>query len=110
MLRAGRALMFSFGFRPIDGQQHKTVVLFSEAVLGKEFSKLVAAFNQMRKFRNRFTYDEPGILVSRVQTEQSLKNAQQFVEKITMFIQKKNPQKKIDLKLCRKIKNIFSIL
>lgn len=30
MLRTGRALMFSFGYRPIDGQQHKTIVLFSE--------------------------------------------------------------------------------
>lgn len=95
MLRAGRAIMFSIGFRPIDGQQHKTVVLFSEVILGKEFSKLIAAFDQMRKFRNKFTYDEPGILVSREQTEQSLKNARQFVHKITEFIQKKNPQKKL---------------
>ncbi|MDO8668211.1 MAG: HEPN domain-containing protein [bacterium] len=95
MLRAGRAVMFSFGFRPIDGQQHKTVVLFAGAVLGEEFSKVVAAFDQMRKFRNKFTYDEAGILVSLAQTEQSLKNAKQFVERATDFIRSKNPQMKL---------------
>lgn len=95
MLRAGRAIMFSFGYRPTDGQQHKTVVLFSKAILGKEYSELIAAFDQMRKFRNKFTYDESGILVSQRQTEQSLKNAREFVKKVTGFIQNKNPQKKL---------------
>jgi hypothetical protein len=38
MLRTGRSLMFSFGFRPIDGQQHKTAVDFCEQVLGEDFS------------------------------------------------------------------------
>jgi len=95
MLRSGRALMFSFGFRPSDGQQHKTVVLFSEAILDKEFSKLVVNFDRMRKFRNKFTYEEPGILVSRQQTEQSLRNARHFVQKVTEFIQRKNPQKRL---------------
>ena len=28
MLRMGRALMFSYGYRPVDGEQHKTVVFF----------------------------------------------------------------------------------
>lgn len=95
MLRTGRALMFSFGYRPIDGQQHKTIVLFSEAILGKDFSKLVAKFDRMRKFRNKFTYQEPGILVSRQEIEQALKSACQFVQKVAEFIQKNNPQKKI---------------
>ncbi|OGZ24332.1 MAG: hypothetical protein A2896_01715 [Candidatus Nealsonbacteria bacterium RIFCSPLOWO2_01_FULL_43_32] len=95
MLRTGRALMFSFGYRPIDGQQHKTVVQFCEAVLGKSFAQYVASFDHMRKFRNKFTYDEAGILVSRQETEQSLKKAEVFVEEVTKFIQKKNPQKKL---------------
>jgi len=95
MLRTGRALIFSFGYRPIDGQQHKTIVLFSEIILGKDFSKLVAKFDRMRKFRNKFTYQEPGLLVSRQEIEQALKSARQFVQKVAEFIQKNNPQKKI---------------
>lgn len=95
LLRTSRALMFSYGFRPIDGQQHKTLVVFCEAALGKEFFKLVARFDRMRKFRNKFTYDEPGILVSRQQTEAALKEAKVFVKKVREFIQAKNPQKKL---------------
>ncbi len=95
MLRMGRALMFSFSYRPADGQQHKTVVLFSEAILGRDFPKLIAKFDRMRKFRNKFTYEEPGLLVSRQETEKSLESARQFVQKATKFIQKKNPQKKL---------------
>lgn len=95
MLRSGRALMFSFGYRPIDGRQHKTVVEFSAAMLGKDFSILTLQFDKMRKFRNRFTYDEPGILVTREQTRQSLKKAESFVNKIAGFIQDKNPQMKL---------------
>jgi uncharacterized protein (UPF0332 family) len=95
MLRMGRALMFSFGYRPIDGQQHKTVVQFCKAILGEKLKQTVLSFDHMRKFRNKFTYDEAGILVSRQQTEQSLKKAELFVEEVTKYIQKKNPQKKL---------------
>lgn len=95
MLRIGRALMFSFGHRPTDGQQHKTTVLFSGAILGKDFPNLVDRFDRMRKFRNKFTYEEPGILVSRKQTEEALKSAYQFVRKVSEIIQQKNPQKEL---------------
>lgn len=49
----------------------------------------------MRKFRNKFTYQEPGILVSRQEIGEALKSACQFVQKVAEFIQKNNPQKKI---------------
>lgn len=95
MLRSGRALMFSYGYRPINGQQHKTVVEFCGGVLGEEYKNLTEAFDRMRKFRNKFTYAEPGILVSRQQTEQSLERAKIFVEKVAEIIQAKNPQKEL---------------
>ncbi|MBU4369275.1 HEPN domain-containing protein [Patescibacteria group bacterium] len=95
MLRASRALMFSYGYRPADGQQHKTVVIFSKYILTSDFSKLVRHFNRMRQKRNRFTYDEPGLLVSRTETEESFKSAKQFVRQITEFIQRKNPRQKL---------------
>ena len=69
--------------------------MFCEATLSKDFSKLVARFDRMRKFRNKFTYEEPGILVSRQQTEEALKEAKEFVRKVKAFIQNKNPQKKL---------------
>lgn len=95
MLRSGRALMFLHGYRPVGGQQHKTVVEFCGAVLGEEYENLTEAFDRMRKFRNKFTYAEPGILVSRQQTEQSLERAKSFVKKVAEIIQAKNPQKEL---------------
>lgn len=95
MLRIARALMFSYGYRPRGAQQHKTSVMFADAVLGAEFSTLVARFDRMRKFRNKFTYDEPGILVSRKQTEEALKGAKEFVDKVTRIIQDNNPQERL---------------
>jgi len=49
MLLAGRALVFSFGFRPRAAGSHKIVVDFSKKVLGKEIAILVFKFNKMRK-------------------------------------------------------------
>ncbi|MDD5098332.1 MAG: HEPN domain-containing protein [Candidatus Pacebacteria bacterium] len=95
MLRSGRALMFSFKYRPIDGEQHKTVVVFSEYVLGPEYLKMVKHFDRMRKKRNRFTYDEPELLVSETETKQAIENAKNFFEEVCKFIQNKNPQKKL---------------
>ena len=47
MLRAGRALMFSMGYRPKGKNQHKTVVDFCAEVLSEEFRNLTERFNRM---------------------------------------------------------------
>ena len=75
MLRMGRALMFSYGYRPSDGEQHKTVVSFCNYILGENFLELVKRFDRMRKKRNRFTYDEPGLLVTETETQRAFENA-----------------------------------
>lgn len=95
MLRAGRGLMFSYGFRPTDGEQHKTVVAFSEYILGRDFPELVRRFNRMRKKRNCFTYEEPGFLVTETETHKAFEDATKFVEKVLKFVQVKNPQQKL---------------
>ena len=92
MLRTGRALIFSYGFRPTGGTQHKTIVSFCDYHLDKEFHKLVTYFDRMRKKRNRFTYDEPGLLVSDTETANALQSAKEFVSKVAKLIQEKNPQ------------------
>jgi uncharacterized protein (UPF0332 family) len=95
MLRSGRALMFSFGYRPLDGEQHKTVVAFCEYALGERYADLVRHFDRMRKKRNRFTYDEPGLLVTDTETNNAFMDAKVFVTKVAQFIQEKNPQQKL---------------
>ncbi len=92
MLRSGRVLMFSFGYRPTGNQQHKAVVLFSEIILGTELGRLISKFDRMRKFRNKFTYDSPGIIVSDQELRNALRVSKEFVRVVSDFIQKRNPQ------------------
>lgn len=57
MLRMGRALLFSYGFLPADGQQHKTVVEITGNIIGEKYSLLIKQFERMRKKRNIFFYE-----------------------------------------------------
>ncbi len=91
LLRSGLALMFSQGFRPEIKNKHLTVVRFSEAVLDKEFKKLINEYNFMRKKRHRFIY-EPDIPCSRKEAKNAIKIAAEFVNKISDLISAENPQ------------------
>lgn len=51
----------------------------------------------MRKKRNKFTYDEPEILMSEVEAKNAIFTAKEFIMKITQFIKEKNPQKELIL-------------
>lgn len=94
MLRAGRALMFSQGYRPRGKEQHKTVVDFSAEMLGKDFKDLVNRFNRMRIKRHGFIY-EPESPISKTEAAKSLESAEKFVQEIMDRIQKAYPQKKL---------------
>lgn len=94
MLRAGRALMFSMGYRPKGKDQHKTVVDFCAEILGDDFRNLTERFNRMRIKRHDFIY-EPERPIPRTEAEKSLESAERFVKEIMDRIQKANPQKKL---------------
>ncbi len=49
----------------------------------------------MRKFRNKFTYEEPGILISENDLKSSIDSAEKFIEKINSFIKEKSSQEKL---------------
>ena len=91
MLRSGRALLFSKGYLPADGGQHKTVVELTQHLLGREYSMLVARFEKMRRKRNIFFYESDpfGTLT---EAENALKAAAQLVQIIQDRIRKENPQ------------------
>lgn len=85
ILQAGRALMFTDGYRPRGGEQHATVVEYIEERLGGAYSKQVNLFDQMRRKRHRVIYETAG-LISKVEAEQATAFARQFVEQITEII------------------------
>lgn len=91
MLRSGRALLFSKGYLPADGGQHKTVVELTQRLLGEEYSTLVARFERMRRKRNTFFY-ESGPFGTLTEAESALKAASQLVQVIQGRIRRENPQ------------------
>jgi uncharacterized protein (UPF0332 family) len=92
MLRAGRALMFSMGYRPKGKDQHKTVVDFCAEILGEGFKNLTDRFNRMRIKRHDFIY-EPERPIPRTEAEKSIESARSFLKEITDRIEKASPQR-----------------
>ncbi|KPJ70148.1 hypothetical protein AMJ44_00695 [candidate division WOR-1 bacterium DG_54_3] len=95
MLRAGRSLMMSFGYRPLGKDQHATVVRFTSIVLGKEFKELIHKFDRMRRKRHDFIY-EPNRPIPRQEAEQAIADAEEFVKQICLVVKNKDPQKNLN--------------
>jgi len=91
MLKAGRALMFLEGYRPIDGAQHKTVVDMTSVILGDKYRDLVDHFEIMRRKRNKMTY-EAGALLSKTEAQKAFSDAISLTQNILAKVKSKNPQ------------------
>ena len=94
MLKTARALVFLQGYRPYDGQQHKTTIGVAREILGKEFGQLIELFDKMRRKRNQFTYD-PMLPLSLTEAKTALKTAEDFYKRVRNFLDKKYPQLKL---------------
>lgn len=94
MLKMARALIFIYGLRPDDGQQHKTTIEVAGKILGSAFNDLIDRFDNMRRKRNEITYD-PLLPLSKVEAEDAFKNAVEFFRKIKDFLSEKDPQRKL---------------
>ena len=89
MLQAGRALVFSFGFRPRAAGSRKIVVDFSKKVLGKEIATTVFKFNKMRKTRHYLVYGT-GLYISEVDSRNAILFATKFLKHVIRFIKDRN--------------------
>jgi uncharacterized protein (UPF0332 family) len=90
MLRAGRALMLSYSYRPKGKDQHKTIVEFCSRILGEKFRVLASKFNRMRIKRHEFIYSS--LSISKTESEYSLNTAEELLEQISLHVKKQNPQ------------------
>ena len=95
MLRLGRALMFSFGYLPADGQQHKTVIEITGGLLSKEYGLVVRYFDRMRRSRNAFFYDslDTG---GQAQAKKSLETGEKLLKAVKVKIAERNSQIGLD--------------
>ncbi|WP_342679631.1 HEPN domain-containing protein [Methanofollis sp. UBA420] len=78
MLQAGRALMFSKGYRPSGANQHISVVRFAELFLDRE---IVLAFDRMRRKRHITVYDMAGT-ISEEEAKNAVSRAEVFLDAI----------------------------
>jgi len=79
VLQAGRALMFSQGYRPSSMEGHKTVFTFLREALAAEHSSLVTYFNRVRVKRHAAVYDVAGMVTQR-ESADVLSRAAQLVD------------------------------
>ncbi|HDS64001.1 MAG TPA: HEPN domain-containing protein [Methanofollis liminatans] len=82
MLQAGRALMFSKGYRPAGTNQHISVVKFAELFLDGE---IVLAFDRMRRKRHITVYDMAGT-VSEEEAKNAVSRAEAFLDAIERLL------------------------
>ena len=96
MLRAGRALLYAYGYLPADGQQHKTVVEVTGMILGQDFYGIVKQFDKLRRKRNVFFYDS--LDTSNVaEAKKAGRAAIQLIKVIGEKISDLNPQYNLDM-------------
>ena len=91
MLRAGRSLLFAYGYLPQGGGQHKTIVELTGKILGQDYSDIVHQFNRFRKKRNLFVYDseDAGNIY---EAEKAIETAALLLGKVKEQIAQQNPQ------------------
>ena len=78
ILQAGRALMFSKGYRPDGANQHISVVKFAELYLEKEDAII---FDWMRRKRHSSVYDTAGS-ISETEAEFAVSQAEILIRRI----------------------------
>ena len=89
-MHAGRALIYSHGYRPSARQAHKTIVEFAKTILGSKFGTLTLKFDKMRKRRHLFTYEAPGITSER-EARRAIVDGKKLVSIISEKIREENP-------------------
>jgi uncharacterized protein (UPF0332 family) len=82
ILQAGRALMFSHGYRPDGANQHISVVKFAELFLEEQDA---VVFDRMRRKRHSSVYDTAGA-ISETEAEFAVEQAELLIRKIEALL------------------------
>lgn len=93
MLLAGRAVMFSEGYRPATGEGgHAAVIEFLRIRFGTDLAQELDVMDRMRRQRHRIAYEGEGI-VSESAILEAIETAQKFVATVEMLLRKPAPEK-----------------
>jgi len=91
LLQIGRVVVLLNGYRPDDGEQHKTTFLVAGELLGSEYHDLIDKIQRFRIKRNDCIY-EPKDFISKGEVDAIFKTAREFWSKVKIYFEAKNPQ------------------
>ena len=94
LLQIGRIILLINGYRPADGEQHKTTFTVAGALLGEDFDRLIKKIQKFRIKRNISLY-EPKLLINKNETEAIFKTAREFWDRVKIYLRDKNTQLKL---------------
>jgi len=91
LLQISRVVLLLNGYRPDDGEQHKTTFIVAGAILGEGFKELIERIDRYRIKRNRAIY-QPVDFLSKSEAEGILEAAQEYWNVVKKYLKGKNPQ------------------
>lgn len=94
LLQIGRLILLLNGYRPDDGEQHKTTFLVAGELLGKEYNDLISKIQRFQIKRNICIYEPKG-LINKSEVEAIHRIFQEFWRKVRIYLKEKNPQLKL---------------
>lgn len=94
MILSSRALIFSLGFKPRSIGAHSITIRFCELYFGEEMSGLIGKFKKLKQKRNYLIYGV-GLVVSKTETQNAIKSAEQFLKAAESEIHKIRKQEKL---------------
>jgi hypothetical protein len=94
LLQISRVVVLLNGYRPDDGEQHKTTFLAAGELLGPKYEDLIRKIQKLRIKRNICIYD-PKELIGKIETDAIYETAKKFWSRVRAYLEKRNPQLKL---------------
>jgi len=94
LLQVSRVVVLLSGYRPDNGEQHKTTFLAAGEILGPEYADLIRKIQKFRIKRNECIYDPRG-LIGKSDAGAIDQTANEFCGKVRSYLEKENPQLKL---------------
>lgn len=91
LLQISRVILFVNGFRPDDGEQHKTTFLVAGAYLGENFTDLAGRIDRYRIKRNNAVY-QPIDFISQDEADNIIKSAKEYWRAVRNYLAGENKQ------------------
>ncbi len=91
LLQVSRAVLLFRGYRPDDGEQHRTTFLAAGEILGSRFEEVIRKIQKFRVKRNCCLYD-PKDIIGPSEAAAIHKTAREFWSQVREYLKRENLQ------------------